>query len=73
MVQSQLGVAHLEEQAHPPTVAIPRFIHLVKPLPPLSPMAQSRLGVTQILKEQAHPLTVAISKFIQPVLPLPPG
>jgi hypothetical protein len=62
----------LEDQVHLLTVAILKFIQLMLPLPPLSPMAQSRLGVTQILKEQAHPLTVAISKFIQPVLPLPP-
>jgi heme/copper-type cytochrome/quinol oxidase subunit 4 len=69
MAQSRLGVTHvLEDQMHLLTVAILKFIQLMLPLPPLSPMAQSRLGVTQILKEQTHPLTVAISKFIQPVL-----
>ncbi|VVM25225.1 hypothetical protein BSPWISOXPB_6337 [uncultured Gammaproteobacteria bacterium] len=46
-------------------MAIPRFIQLMVPLPPLKPMVQSRRGVTQILEVQVHPLVVAIPRFIQ--------
>jgi vacuolar-type H+-ATPase subunit F/Vma7 len=55
----------LEAQVRPLVVAIPRFIQLGMPLPPLKPMAQSRRGVTQMLEAQVHPLVVAI--------PLPEG
>jgi hypothetical protein len=40
-------------------MAIPRFIQLRMPLPPLKPMAQSRRGV-MILEAQTHPLIMAI-------------
>jgi hypothetical protein len=47
MAQSRRGVTQcMEVQAHPLTVAIPRFIQLGVPLPPLKPMAQSRRGAT---------------------------
>jgi hypothetical protein len=42
----------LEVQVHPLVLAIPRFIQLGLPLPPLKPMVQSRRGVTQILAAQ---------------------
>jgi hypothetical protein len=43
--QSQYGVTQTEEvQMHPLVVAIPGFIQLAVPLPPLKPMAQSRRG-----------------------------
>jgi hypothetical protein len=45
---------------HPLVLAIPRFIQLGLPLPPLKPMAQSRRGVTQVLEVQVHPLVVAV-------------
>ncbi|CAC9437872.1 hypothetical protein [uncultured Gammaproteobacteria bacterium] len=35
---------------HPLTVAIPRFIQLSMPLPPLKLMAQSWRGVTQCME-----------------------
>jgi hypothetical protein len=53
-------------------VAIPKFIQMMKPLPLLSQMVQSQLGVTQLKEEEVHPLAVAIPKFIQLLLPLPP-
>ncbi|VVM25226.1 hypothetical protein BSPWISOXPB_6338, partial [uncultured Gammaproteobacteria bacterium] len=65
------GDPDLEVQVCPLVVAIPRFIQLMVPLPPLKPMAQSRRGVTQILEVQVHPLVVAIPRFIQ-LVPLPP-
>jgi hypothetical protein len=43
----------LEVQVHSLVLAIPRFIQLGLPLPPLKPMVQSRRGVTQILEVQA--------------------
>jgi hypothetical protein len=57
---------------HPLVLAIPRFIQLGLPLPPLKPMVQSRRGVTQILEVQVHPLVLATPRFIQLGLPLPP-
>jgi hypothetical protein len=45
--------------------AIPRFIQLEMPLPPLKPMVQSRRGAVQMLAAQVHPLVLAIPKFIQ--------
>jgi hypothetical protein len=66
MVQLQFGVTQLvEAQVHPPTMAIPKFIQLILPLPPLSTMVQSRLGVAQVREAQVHLPTVAIPKFIQ--------
>jgi hypothetical protein len=56
---------------HPPTMAIPKFIQLILPLPPLSTMVQSRLGVAQVREAQVHLPTVAIPKFIQMMKPLP--
>jgi hypothetical protein len=53
-------------------MAIPRFIQLALPLPPLKPMGQSRRGVIRITEAQAHPLIMAIPRFIQLRLPLPP-
>jgi hypothetical protein len=49
---------------HPLALAIPRFIQIIMPLPPLKPMAQSRRGVTQIMEAQMHPLTVAIPRSV---------
>jgi hypothetical protein len=46
-------------------MAIPRFIQLSMPLPPLKPMGQSRRGVIQMMEAQAHPLIMAIPRFIQ--------
>jgi hypothetical protein len=43
---------------HPLVVAIPRFIQLGVPLPPLKPMAQSRRGVIRVMEAQVHPLAV---------------
>jgi hypothetical protein len=61
MVQSRLGVAQVREaQVHLPTVAILKFIQMMKPLPLLSQMVQSQLGVTQLKEEEVHPLAVAI-------------
>jgi hypothetical protein len=57
---------------YPLVMAIPRFIQLRMPSPPLKPMAQSRRGVIRIMEAQAHPLIMAILRFIQPALPLPP-
>jgi hypothetical protein len=62
----------MEAQVNPLTVAIPRFIPLITLLPPLSPMAQSQLGVIQNMEDQAHPPTVDISRFIPLITPLPP-
>jgi hypothetical protein len=50
---------------HPMVWAIPRFIQLVGPLPPLKPMDQSRRGVIQSMEVQVRPLTVATPRFIQ--------
>jgi hypothetical protein len=55
---------------HPMVGAIPRFIQLVGPLPPLKPMGQSRRGVMEV-KEQMPPLVMAIPRFIQLIMPLP--
>jgi hypothetical protein len=45
MDQSRRGVVRiLEVQVHPLVIAIPRFIQLSMPLPPLKPMGQSRRG-----------------------------
>jgi hypothetical protein len=52
--------------------AIPRFIQLLMPLPPLHAMAQSRRGVTHILEVQMHLLAVVIPRFILIEKPLPP-
>ena len=72
MAQSRRGVTHImEAQMHPLALAIPRFIQLSVPLPPLKPMDQSRRGVTQIMEAQMHPLALAIPRFIQPLTPLP--
>jgi hypothetical protein len=38
--------------------AIPRFIQLLMPLPPLKLMDQLRLGVAQFLESQAHLLAM---------------
>jgi hypothetical protein len=63
---------------HPLVRAIPRFIQMGMPLPPLKPMGQSRRGVLRIgeahrvMKAQAHPLIMAIPRFIQLSMPLPP-
>ncbi|CAC9991114.1 hypothetical protein [uncultured Gammaproteobacteria bacterium] len=60
---------------HPLAVAIPRFIQLGMPLPPLKTMVQSRRGVHQVGEAQVHPLALAIPRFIQihvPLLPLKP-
>jgi hypothetical protein len=40
--------------------AIPRFIQIGPPLPPLKLMAQSRRGVVRMLEAQVHPLVKAI-------------
>jgi hypothetical protein len=48
--------------------AMPKFIQLIKPLPPLKPMGQSRRGAMWVLR----PLAMVIPKFIQISLPLPP-
>jgi hypothetical protein len=53
-------------------MAIPRFIQIGVPLPPLKPMAQSRRGVVRILEAQVHPMVMAIPKFIQMGLELLP-
>jgi hypothetical protein len=50
-------------------MAIPKFIQLILPLPPLSTMVQSRLGVAQVREAQVHLPTVAIPKFIQIMKP----
>jgi hypothetical protein len=51
---SRRGVIRMREaQVHPLIMAIPRFIQLRLPSPPLKPMAQSRRGATQILEDQA--------------------
>ncbi|CAC9449324.1 hypothetical protein [uncultured Gammaproteobacteria bacterium] len=51
MVQSRRGVSQvLEAQVRPMIVAIPRFIQLRMPSPPLKPMVQSRRGVIRILE-----------------------
>jgi hypothetical protein len=39
MGQSRRGVMEVKEQMHPLVMAIPRFIQLIMPLPPLKPMA----------------------------------
>ncbi|VVH64525.1 hypothetical protein BSPLISOX_360 [uncultured Gammaproteobacteria bacterium] len=57
---------------HPLVAAIPRFIQLGVPLPPLKTMGQSRRGVIQVLEVQVHPLVAAIPRFIQLGVPLPP-
>jgi hypothetical protein len=57
-----------EAQAHPLIMAIPRFIQLRLPSPPLKPMDQSRRGVIQGMEAQAHPLIMAIPRFIQLVV-----
>jgi hypothetical protein len=46
-------------------MAIPRFIQLIMPLPPLKPMDQSRRGVIQSMEVQVRPLVMAIPRFIQ--------
>jgi hypothetical protein len=56
----------MEAQAHPLIMAIPRFIQLVVPLPPLKPMGQSRRGATQIEGAQVRLLVVAIHTLIDP-------
>jgi hypothetical protein len=66
MAQSRRGVFRmLEAQVRPLVAAIPRFIQLGLPLPPLKPMAQSRRGVVQVMEVQVHPLVAAMSRFIQ--------
>jgi hypothetical protein len=52
--------------------AIPRFIQLLIPLPPLKLMDQLRLGVAQFLESQAHLLAMIILRFTQVNMPLPP-
>jgi hypothetical protein len=47
-----------EAQAHPLIMAIPRFIQLRLPLPPLKPMDQSRRGVIHVWEAQVHPLII---------------
>jgi hypothetical protein len=47
--------------------AIPRFIQLGGPLPPLKPMGQSQRGVIRMLEAQmrpTHPLIKAILRFL---------
>jgi hypothetical protein len=52
MGQSWRGVFRIMEvQVRPLMVAIPRFIQMDTPLPPLKLMAQSRRGVTQGVEE----------------------
>jgi hypothetical protein len=52
--------------------AVPRFIQLGEPSPPLKPMDQSRRGVIRMREAQAHPLIMAIPRFIQLGVPSPP-
>jgi hypothetical protein len=49
----------------PLTKAIPRFIQMQLPLPPLKLMAQSRRGANQVMEGQTHLMAKAIPKFIQ--------
>jgi hypothetical protein len=42
----------------------------MEPLPPLSLMVQSQLGVTQLVEAQVHLPTMAIPKFIHLITPL---
>jgi hypothetical protein len=66
MDQSRRGVVQMREaQVHPLIMAIPRFIQLSLPLPPLKPMAQSQRGVTQGMEAQVHPMVMATPRFIQ--------
>jgi hypothetical protein len=53
----------------PLVMAIPRFIQLGMPLPPLKPMDRSQHGVTQVMEVQMHPMVRAIPRFIQLVGP----
>jgi hypothetical protein len=50
-------------------MAIPRFIQLSLPSPPLKPMAQSQRGVTQGMEAQVHPMVMATPRFIQMGIP----
>jgi hypothetical protein len=57
MAQLRRGVTHiLEAQVHLLAVAIPKFILIEKPLPPLHAMAQSRHGGSHILEAKTHPM-----------------
>jgi hypothetical protein len=49
-------------------VAIPKFIQMDMPSPPLKSMAQLRRGVVQWLEAQVHPLVIAIPRFTQPMV-----
>jgi hypothetical protein len=54
-------------------MAIPRFIQLRLPLPPLKPMDQSRRGVSRIGEAQAHPLIMAIPRSLSEGALVPPA
>jgi hypothetical protein len=74
MDQSRRGVIRvMEAQAHPLIMAIPRFIQLGMPSPPLKPMDQSRRGVIRIGEAQVHPLIMAIPRFIRLCVPFKGG
>ncbi|VVM25956.1 hypothetical protein BSPWISOXPB_4840 [uncultured Gammaproteobacteria bacterium] len=63
MVQSRRGVKRVgEAQVHPMIVAISRFIQLIKVLPLLKPMAQSRHGVFRV---QVRPLILDTLRFFK--------
>jgi hypothetical protein len=52
----------LEAQVHPLTVAIPRFIQMHMPLPPLRLTVQSRRGVIQIPHTVIEPSALRAAK-----------
>ncbi|VVM21044.1 hypothetical protein BSPWISOXPB_6347 [uncultured Gammaproteobacteria bacterium] len=56
---------------HPLVVAIPRFIQLGLPLPPLNRWLNQAWGDSDS-GGATHPLVVAIPRFIQLMAPLPP-
>jgi hypothetical protein len=46
-------------------MAIPRFIQLWLPSPPLKPMGQSWRGVIQVMEAQVNLMVMATPRFIQ--------
>ncbi|CAC9465751.1 hypothetical protein, partial [uncultured Gammaproteobacteria bacterium] len=53
----------MEAQVHPLVMAIPRFIQLGVPLPPLKPMGQSRRGVIRLMEAPYLHLTLHPIKY----------
>jgi hypothetical protein len=59
MAQSRRGVTQvLEAQTHPLAVAIPRFIQLMAPLPPLKPSELPHAVIEPLVLKAAKALSV---------------